>query len=86
MRFGRVSRSFGMEVFDDTDRLAQVFCPACGASRTLEYREYMMHLRDPHPRCLACGVEYRLYGGASARGGTAPPPEDPPGSRTIGSA
>lgn len=67
MRFGQVTRTFGIESFDDTDRLAQVICPACAASRTLEYREYMMHLRDPHPRCLGCGAEYKLYGGISGR-------------------
>ena len=66
-RFGRYSSTFGIESFEDTDRLATVRCPYCGAGRTLEYREYMTLLRDPKPRCPACSQEYKLYGGASAR-------------------
>ena len=66
-RFGRYERSFGLESFQDTDRLATVACPYCGDGRTLEYREYMTLLRDPRPRCPACGGQYKLYGGASAR-------------------
>jgi transposase-like protein len=67
LRFGRVERAFGVESFTDTDRLAVVDCPHCGAARTLEYREYMTLLRDPRPLCPTCGSFYRLYGGASAR-------------------